>query len=276
MDNRDPRQYSYETQQAYPSGHVAAHNVDYVAIDGYTYDGPTQYYTPPNPSLSSGSDESNPASPYFRNTTTSMVSPHRYQNTNREVRYPSPANYVGNPSPSQTVYSSTQTPPYPSQYLPMPDQNVPQSLHHPPQQTRFIPTPSQIANSYSNYAQQVVDPSGHHDLYGSSSLDYSSNSHLIPSSAGRPARISTARPRGSSSNSNSNSPVSATSSPSGERFPCEKCGKTFSRSHDRKRHYETQHLPSPVIHRCGYCHKEFSRADSLKRHLDNGCDEMRS
>lgn len=62
-------------------------------------------------------------------------------------------------------------------------------------------------------------------------------------------------------------------SPGLERFPCDKCEKTFSRAHDRKRHYESQHSAHPYVHKCRYCKREFSRADSLKRHLDNGCDK---
>lgn len=75
-----------------------------------------------------------------------------------------------------------------------------------------------------------------------------------------------------------NAPASSSSQDTlamtGERFVCVKCGASFGRSHDRKRHYETHHLTSPPVHRCQYCRKEFSRSDSLKRHLDNGCDAM--
>lgn len=58
-----------------------------------------------------------------------------------------------------------------------------------------------------------------------------------------------------------------------ERFPCDKCDRSFSRSHDRKRHYESHHLQTP--HLCPTCGKDFSRSDSLKRHIDNGCDRIR-
>ena len=60
----------------------------------------------------------------------------------------------------------------------------------------------------------------------------------------------------------------------GERYPCDLCDRSFTRLHDRRRHYETVHATSPVLHRCRYCRKEFVRADALKRHIDNGCDEM--
>lgn len=67
-------------------------------------------------------------------------------------------------------------------------------------------------------------------------------------------------------------PPKSSPSPGVERYACDKCDRTFSRPHDRKRHYESQHLQTS--HSCQYCRKEFSRADSLKRHLDNGCDKM--
>ncbi|KAK0455507.1 uncharacterized protein EV420DRAFT_1644738 [Desarmillaria tabescens] len=58
-----------------------------------------------------------------------------------------------------------------------------------------------------------------------------------------------------------------------ERFVCQICKKSFSRSHDRKRHHVGQHLDSHARPVCPNCHKDFSRPDSLKRHRDNGCDE---
>ncbi|KAH8107778.1 hypothetical protein BXZ70DRAFT_1003216 [Cristinia sonorae] len=58
-----------------------------------------------------------------------------------------------------------------------------------------------------------------------------------------------------------------------ERYACDRCEKTFSRAHDRKRHFETHHSAQPVSHKCPFCKKDFSRADSLKRHCDNGCEK---
>ncbi|KAF7374738.1 Transcriptional regulator MET31 [Mycena sanguinolenta] len=57
----------------------------------------------------------------------------------------------------------------------------------------------------------------------------------------------------------------------GERFICGVCAKSFSRAHDRKRHHETHHAPTRILHKCHYCEKDFSRADSLKRHIQQGC-----
>ncbi|OCH91702.1 hypothetical protein OBBRIDRAFT_886809 [Obba rivulosa] len=67
-------------------------------------------------------------------------------------------------------------------------------------------------------------------------------------------------------------PASAAHANIEQRYPCAQCDRTFSRAHDRKRHFESQHLQTS--HNCQYCGKEFSRTDSLKRHIDNGCGEM--
>ncbi|EED82052.1 predicted protein [Postia placenta Mad-698-R] len=77
--------------------------------------------------------------------------------------------------------------------------------------------------------------------------------------------------RGGASGSNIVLPPPASPSPGIERYQCDRCDRTFSRPHDRKRHYESQHMLTS--HTCQYCRKDFSRADSLKRHLDNGCDK---
>ncbi|KAH8797386.1 hypothetical protein DL96DRAFT_995566 [Flagelloscypha sp. PMI_526] len=60
-----------------------------------------------------------------------------------------------------------------------------------------------------------------------------------------------------------------------DRYLCTKCGKTFSRAHDRKRHWETHHHPNPVVHKCGECGREFGRSDSLKRHIEHGACHKR-
>jgi len=63
-------------------------------------------------------------------------------------------------------------------------------------------------------------------------------------------------------------PSSSSSSP----HACNVCGATFTRPHDRKRHYESQH--TTIEHVCQYCRKSYARVDSLKRHLDRPCDKM--
>jgi hypothetical protein len=54
------------------------------------------------------------------------------------------------------------------------------------------------------------------------------------------------------------------------RFLCDKCGSTFSRMHDRNRHYESTHSENRPVHKCERCRKEFSRADAKKRHQEDG------
>lgn len=160
-------------------------------------------------------------------------------------------------SVSQPMYQA-QNGPYPPHYSTSAEPPRQYGSSQRPQgQLQFIPTPSEIAHSYSTYAQgtaprsPIVDES-----YSPSSLDYATPPSM-DSSSHRPTRVATGRPRPASTVPTS--PGSA-SSPSGERFPCEKCGKTFSRSHDRKRHHETQHTPIPVMHTCHHCQKEFSRS----------------
>lgn len=128
-----------------------------------------------------------------------------------------------------------------------------------PTQSHFIPTPSDMAaHGYNNYSSvpsrsPTLPPPERY----ATTLPYPSPHLMNGSHSGshRPGRISTTRPRSST--------LGSSTSPTGERFPCEKCGKTFSRSHDRKRHHETQHLATPIVHRCRHCEKEFSRSVSL-------------
>ncbi|KAF9227015.1 hypothetical protein BS17DRAFT_440508 [Gyrodon lividus] len=139
----------------------------------------------------------------------------------------------------------------------------PQSPQHVPHHTQqqFIPTPSQTYQVYSSTSSTSsprprasvepyyhMSPNPQHVLHSPS-----------PTHGGRPAH-----------GSYPVNPLTAT----GDRYPCDICERTFTRLHDRRRHYETVHASSPVLHKCCYCRKDFSRADSLKRHLDNGCDEM--
>ena len=70
------------------------------------------------------------------------------------------------------------------------------------------------------------------------------------------------------------SPASSSSTTSTDRYVCERCGRSFTRAHDRKRHFETHHLSNPAVHRCRNCDKSFSRSDSLRRHVNNnGCSD---
>ena len=60
-----------------------------------------------------------------------------------------------------------------------------------------------------------------------------------------------------------------TTSPPPVRYQCDRCGNTFSRLHDRNRHYESTHSENPPVHKCERCRKQFSRADAKKRHQDD-------
>ena len=69
-----------------------------------------------------------------------------------------------------------------------------------------------------------------------------------------------------------NAPLTTTqkTSPPPPRFQCDRCGNTFSRLHDRNRHYESTHSEKATIHKCERCRRQFSRADAKKRHQDDG------
>ncbi|KAG2338862.1 hypothetical protein BDR05DRAFT_1003817 [Suillus weaverae] len=183
----------------------------------------------------------------------------------RRPYYPPPPALPSAPANQpNTYYSSHHHPSGPSPQYPIHSHPHvdPQTLHTYSGSQQFIPTPSQTYQVYSNTvpsnprSRPTIEPYYHmspnpqHATQGSS-----------PPAAPRSAHTS-----------------SPTTNPAliGDRFPCELCDRSFTRSHDRRRHYETVHATTPVLHRCRYCGKDFSRADSLKRHIDNGCDEMLS
>ncbi|KAF9050047.1 hypothetical protein BJ165DRAFT_977589 [Panaeolus papilionaceus] len=276
MHHREPRSYAYDDQTAYAT--TLQQTADY-NTNGYpAYDAAGHYYTAPVHAVGHLNDVANPSGHLFRSMTPSLVSAHRYpQSSSRDARFYNSQTVEPSSSATSSVYSSPNQY-YSSQYVAPTEQRSPSFNQTSHSSSQFIPTPSQIAHNYNGYSHPLASrsPTIAEDPYTSASLDYSTAPHIVPSSHpqhGRPSRLSTGRSRAMSGANTS--PTSATS-PSGERYPCEMCGKTFSRSHDRKRHHETQHLPTPVLHRCVYCEKEFSRADSLKRHIDNGCDEMPS
>lgn len=178
-----------------------------------------------------------------------MPQSHRYTSSGGEPRYYESTG--GGSSSSQMSYSPQspyQAPHYPEHLRPHHA-----GKHSSSVEPQFIPTPSEIAHAYTNYSSRQISMSPQDIPFPTP--QYPSSRPMAESSRSpsqRFTRISTSRPR--------TAPTSASpTTSSGERFPCEKCGKTFSRSHDRKRHHETQHMTSPVIHRCRYCEKEFSR-----------------
>lgn len=287
MHQRDPRpSYSYDDQSTPYTGHVSHQSGEYTPSGYQQYDGSTHYYAAPTHTMGGANNcvsslhdlflcllishvDTNQPNGYVRSMTPSLVPAHRYPNPNpnpnRDARYINPHGVAASSSnssiaqpayaPQNQYYDAHDAP-----YIP-PEYRTQISNHS----HSRIPTPSEIANSYSKYPHHMTTPQSPtipEDPYTSSSVDYPAPPHMLPSSHGqgihghRP-RIVTGRPRTASA-AGSTSPTSA-SSPPGERFPCDKCGKTFSRSHDRKRHHETQHLVSPILHSCKYCGKEFSR-----------------
>ncbi|KAJ7661638.1 hypothetical protein B0H17DRAFT_1144613 [Mycena rosella] len=193
------------------------------------------------------------------------------------------------PPSSSSQYRTEYSPPpgYPSQYT-APDSrgyqpgsdsylynsravSPPASYHHrrssgnQPPPRKFIPTPSEV---YAN-PRPPRPPSSALPGHSSRAGSYSTvPPHPILPPAARPHPPShSSRPRSSMG------PLPIAGPSSTERYPCDVCGKDFSRAHDRKRHHETQHAATPITHKCIYCDKDFSRADSLKRHIQNGCDE---
>ncbi|KAG6873531.1 hypothetical protein C0995_014401 [Termitomyces sp. Mi166 len=285
------RAYSYDDQTGNQGGlYVSspANQFTQQYTRGYhSPQGSGQYYVQAGDNMNGIEPDS-----YYRGMTPMVPSTQHYTSSGHHRYYQSPSNGGSSSQVDPSAYPA-QSPYYESQY-----QRSQTTGIHAPEGGQFIPTPSELY-AYSPRQLSVASHSPPStDPY--SSAPYPPSHAFVSSSRSpeqRPSRIATGRP--------GTSPGSPISSPSGERFPCEKCGKTFSRSHDRKRHHETQHLSSPVIHRCRYCEKEFSRyvkttgllssfsqstrhyilyspsvrirrADSLKRHLDNGCDEMPS
>ncbi|KIK69265.1 hypothetical protein GYMLUDRAFT_67922 [Collybiopsis luxurians FD-317 M1] len=257
------RSYSYDDQGVgYSSSgaHGSGHNYPYPQ-HMYAEQNSSQYYGSQIPGTNT---HDHPDPRYARSTTPApglgqryarhANDPRYYQSTGMDRMVPSSSNSGNTPhSPHSAPYFNSHH--YSSSHS--------SSTHN----DRFIPTPSEIAGGYHYGSIADQHPSQSPSTY--STPGHHSRHHRNPSTS---PILTSSRVSGTRSSHTSHT----STSPTTERYPCEICGKTFSRSHDRKRHHETQHIPSPVLHRCRYCRKEFSRADSLKRHLDNGCDEMPS
>lgn len=141
-------------------------------------------------------------------------------------------------------------------------QRIPGRSNHSPGSAGFANYNQGQQSQYNQY-QQPVHPS-----------QYPVSPGAYPPNPAVNYVASTQYPPGYHSHSQrSPPPTSPTTPPGTERFPCDRCSKTFTRAHDRKRHFETHHSAQPPAHRCPFCHKIFGRADSLKRHMDNGCDK---
>lgn len=178
--------------------------------------------------------------------------------------------YLASQGSSLENFPSSHSPTH--SYLPgTVDPQSPRSPSRPPQQ---FTTPSQTyhqnySHSPSTASQGPAQRRPSMDPYYHMSPNPQHLSHAATSHGGRGSG-------GVHSGSQHSHSQSHSLSASGERYPCELCERTFTRSHDRRRHYETVHAATPALHKCRYCQKDFSRADSLKRHVDNGCDEMPS
>ena len=217
-----------------------------------------------------------------QNITSQYYSPYVTQGTPEEHRsyYPSP------PQDSAIEHYSAASSPATSYATPSPSSHV-SSVNSPPsghqtqlsqsQQNQFIPTPSQAYQVYSSVgptpsarSRAAIEPYYHM----SPNPQHAVHPHAVPMAHGAGGRNSaapgTSHPHHVQASTHTGTIVVA----AGERYLCNRCERTFTRSHDRRRHYETVHSTSPLLHKCRFCRKDFSRSDSLKRHVDNGCDEM--
>ncbi|KAI0929878.1 hypothetical protein AcV5_006725 [Taiwanofungus camphoratus] len=127
-------------------------------------------------------------------------------------------------------------------------------------------------SSYSGQNYSQMSSSTHRSAPQSQYQSAGQGIHYIPTPAQTMQSYHNLSSRSPESNTNIVIAPASSPSPGSERYACEKCDRTFSRLHDRKRHYESQHMQT--THLCPHCGKDFSRSDSLKRHLDNGCDKM--
>jgi hypothetical protein len=173
-----------------------------------------------------------------------------------------PGNHAAMPNlPIAQQSGSSVNPQYPAQHYPL-------DAHH-----TGMPLNPGIPAHYQNYRPiehgQPVVPSQHNAHFVAPQKPYPPNP-AIQTQGGHaqysnPAN-SPSPPIGYAS------PSSPSSSSSSSPHACGVCGATFTRPHDRKRHYESQH--TTIEHVCQYCRKSYARVDSLKRHLDRPCDKM--
>lgn len=172
----------------------------------------------------------------------------------------SPASPYATPSPSGHMNS-----PPPQHHSQLPQQ----------QQQQFIPTPSQAYQVFSSAGSPPARSRSTVEPYYHMSPNPQHVVHALPASTthGAGAR-SNAHSSGPSHHAHAGTHTGTIVVAAGERYACNRCDRSFTRLHDRRRHYETVHSTSPVLHKCRFCRKDFSRSDSLKRHVDNGCDEM--
>ncbi|KAG6369129.1 hypothetical protein JVT61DRAFT_3296 [Boletus reticuloceps] len=207
-----------------------------------------------------------PYSPYA----TQQSSPDEHRTYYATSSQGSAMEHYTSPSSPTSSYAT----PNPSGHLSPQPSRHPALLSH-QQQQQFIPTPSQAYQVYSSTgstasparSRSTVEP------YYHMSPNPQHVVHAPPASTthGTGGGNNTAH---GSHHAHAHTHTGTIVVATGERYPCDLCDRSFTRLHDRRRHYETVHATSPVLHKCRFCRKDFSRADSLKRHVDNGCDEM--
>ncbi|KAJ7594461.1 hypothetical protein C8J56DRAFT_1044197 [Mycena floridula] len=227
------------------SNHSRAYSYD----SSHSYDGHHQTNLTP---YGGSYNQQSPSHPYPQSHPANVQSDPRY----RAATPLAPPGHRHSRGNGTTLFNQSSPPPTSNSHLTYPlapttfypNQNN-QQLQHQTSSRRpvphtgprdFNPTPAQMVN-YPHYP-----PTSHHGMN-------------LPQPYGHQ----------SAGPSRGDAPLTAGTAP--ERFVCNLCGKDFSRSHDRKRHYSTSHDTGGEKHVCEICRKSFSRGDSLKRHRDNGC-----
>ncbi|KAH0828172.1 hypothetical protein J3R83DRAFT_3874 [Lanmaoa asiatica] len=152
------------------------------------------------------------------------------------------------PSPSSPT-NSYATPNPPGHLSPQASRHP---AHHPQQ---FIPTPSQTFQVYSSAGSaSSARPRSTVEPYYHMSPNPQHVVHAPPVStthatSGFGGRGSTAHGPGSSHHHHAHASTHTGTIvvAAGERYPCDLCDRSFTRLHDRRRHYETVHATSPGI-----------------------------
>ncbi|KAF7983819.1 hypothetical protein HWV62_19071 [Athelia sp. TMB] len=116
-----------------------------------------------------------------------------------------------------------------------------------PQQ--FFPTPAQTVQShYANPGLRPAPLSSPSPLNPRHPPPAAHTAHYLPATPPPHVPASQSYPHLHASGSHDAGPASPP--PVGDRYVCTQCGASFSRSHDRKRHWASQHATSPSLHRC--------------------------
>ncbi|KAI0088160.1 hypothetical protein BDY19DRAFT_215264 [Irpex rosettiformis] len=251
----DQRSLSSTTQMQYSSASAAQYPQHPQSAASSSYVHQQQYYTSPDQHQMAyiASQQSYPQLPSSHPMVNSTSYPGGSGQQGMPLAYSNPRSMSSSGGHASYI-SDHYTAQYQSQYPQQAVSHQQQQMHSPIGQ-RYSSSPIQVLQHDRRASTSPTTPyASPHSSYPSSSHHHHHHHHHHTSTS-------------------SHGHTQLSPSPGTERFPCDKCDKTFSRSHDRKRHYESQHSPQPTSHRCPFCHKEFSRADSMKRHVDNGCEK---